>query len=146
MKTSFLAFISILFLLSCTSKTETTSEQSTSTNVPIEQLKLLNLLQDSLEMAEGIEVIVSYVEVPKHMALPVHYHPGVEYAYILEGSGEVFLEGDNKMIVKAGYAGKIPLKRVHGFTALDEGAKMVVFRVHETGQPHRILVEDPDEH
>lgn len=107
----------------------------------IQEFKIENLLRDSLELTEGIEVIMSYVEIPKATTLPFHYHPGEEFAYILEGSGELLLEDQNKIPMKAGEAGKVPLKQTHSFSTLNEGAKLLVFRVHEKGQPDRILVD-----
>lgn len=37
---------------------------------------------------------------------------------------------------------KVPLKQVHTAVTGDEGATILVFRVHEQGQPERIPVED----
>lgn len=107
----------------------------------ITELKIQNLLRDSLQLIDGIEVIISYVEVPKNTTLPFHYHPGEEFAYIIEGSGELILKDETKHKINAGEAGKVPLKKVHSFSTSDESAKLVVFRVHEKGQPDRILVE-----
>ena len=118
-------------------KTENVEQRGTI----VEKLNINNLLRDSLELAEGIEVIMSYVEVPKETTLPFHYHPGEEFAYIIEGSGQLLLKDKTQKMMKAGDAGKVPLKHVHSFSTLHEGAKMVVFRVHEKGQPDRILIE-----
>ena len=38
--------------------------------------------------------------------------------------------------------GVIPLEAEHEPRATEEGARVIVFRVHEEGQPERILVED----
>ena len=114
-------------------------EKAETVGQTIQELKVENLLRDSLELAEGIEVIMSYVEIPKATTLPFHYHPGEEFASILEGSGELLLEDQTKIPMKAGEAGKVPLKQTHSFSTLNEGARLVVFRVHEKGQPDRIL-------
>ena len=45
-----------------------------------------NLATDTLESADGLEVVTSYVELPGGMQLPRHTHPGEEFAYIIEGS------------------------------------------------------------
>ena len=137
----FSAFLIFLFA-SCGSNTESLKPEKTETvEQTIQELKIVNLLRDSLELAEGIEVIISYVEIPKATTLPYHYHPGEEFAYILEGSGELLLEDQTKIPLKAGEAGKVPLKHTHSFSTLNEGAKLVVFRVHEKGQPDRVLVD-----
>lgn len=48
--------------------------------------KLETLMKAVLEGVEGTEVIVSHVTVPPNSALPKHWHPGEEFAYVLEGS------------------------------------------------------------
>ena len=140
-----LTFFVILFLSACSSESETqpvVAGIGEALEEEIKELKIENLLRDTLELSSGIEVIMSYVEVPKATTLPYHFHPGEEFAYLLEGSGELILKDKSKSTIKAGEAGKVPLKQVHSFSTTDEGAKMVVFRVHEQGQPDRILVEE----
>ena len=107
----------------------------------IDALKIVNVLRDSLGLREGVEIVVSYIEVPKNSTLPTHFHPGEEFVYMLEGTGEVLLNKETKITIKAGDAMKVPLKNVHSFSTFDEAARAVVFRVHEKGQPDRILVE-----
>ena len=135
-------FFIALFLTGCSNNTEPAK-----TDIPeleedeITALKIDNLLRDSLELTEGVEVVMSYLEIPKNTTLPAHYHPGEEFVYMLKGSGELSLKDKSKMTVKAGEVVKVPLKHVHSFSTFDEEAKAVVFRVHEKGQPDRILVE-----
>ena len=131
----------IMFLIGCTSKTDPLNEIPETIKEEIKDLKIVNLLRDSLELTEGVEVVMSYLEIPKNTTLPTHYHPGEEFVYMLEGSGELSLQDKSKMVVKAGDVVKVPLKHVHSFSTFDEEAKAVVFRVHEKGQPDRILVE-----
>ena len=107
----------------------------------IEELKIENLLRDRLALAEDVEVIVSYLETPTNTTLPRHYHPGEEFVYILEGSGDLYVE-DEHIELSEGDLYKIPLEAVHSFSTTDEEARAVVFRVHKPGQPDRILVED----
>ena len=137
-------------LMCCTSQTPADPAASTDSEVTaqaaeekdeITQIKIESLMRDTLGLAEGIEVILSYVEVPKNSTLPYHYHPGEEYAYLLEGSGVLSLKDKSETLIKAGEAGKVPLKHVHSFHTTDESARMVVFRVHEQGQPERVLVD-----
>jgi quercetin dioxygenase-like cupin family protein len=140
-----LFFISILLLFipsSCNtpdSKAVKNSEEEH--HLPIEALKIENLFRDSVALAKDVEVIVSYLECPPNTTLPTHYHPGEEYVYILEGQGELTLQDESSMILKEGDFYKIPLERVHTFTTADSEARAVVFRLHKSGQPDRILVE-----
>jgi quercetin dioxygenase-like cupin family protein len=104
-------------------------------------VKFLNLMREELESAEDLEVVVSLVEVPPETKLPIHFHPGEEFAFVLEGSFVLWQEGKPDLRVKAGDAAKVPLKQVHTVVTDAETAKILVFRVHKKGQPERILVE-----
>jgi len=104
-------------------------------------LKLDNLMKAQLEGFQGGEIIVSRVTIPPHTSLPKHWHPGEEFAYILEGSCYLWQEGEDDILGRAGDVLKVPLKKVHTAVTKDEGVTILVFRVHETGQPERVLVE-----
>ena len=106
----------------------------------VEVLKITNLLRDSLALADNVEIVVSHLEVPPGTTLPAHYHPGEEFVYVLEGSGELYID-DQTIVLKAGDLYKVPFEKVHSFSTLEDQAKAVVFRVHREGQPDRILVE-----
>lgn len=139
----FMSFI----LLSCNSNTKQLQEEEEDKQEDIvikheiESVKIENLLRDSLELADNVEVVMSYLELPKATTLPAHYHPGEEFVYMLQGSGELSLKDKSKINVNTGDVVKIPLKHVHSFSTINEGAKAIVFRVHEKGQPDRILVD-----
>jgi quercetin dioxygenase-like cupin family protein len=141
-KLTVFAFFTAILLTACSNNNEPTiSEVPETKDDEIEALKIENLLRDSLDLTEGVEVVVSYLEVPKNTTLPTHFHPGEEFVYMLKGSGELSLKDKSKRILKTGEVFKVPLKHVHSFSTFDEEAKAIVFRVHEKGQPDRILVE-----
>src|SRR5210317_217432 len=127
--------LAISIFTSCSNEKE--SQNLESKEDVVEILKIENLLRDSLALAEGVEVVLSYIELPKNTSLPSHYHPGEEFVYIIQGSGELTLKEKSKIIIKAGQTAKVPLKHVHSFSSLNEDVKGVVFRVHEKGQPDR---------
>ena len=104
-------------------------------------LKLETLLTAELEGTKNTDVIVSRVTLPPHTTLPKHWHPGEEFAYILEGTASLWLDGKVASTVEAGSVLKVPLKKVHTAITGDEGATLLVFRVHERGQPERVIVE-----
>jgi len=137
----FVILINISYI-ACANKTEHKHSHDEEVLDEIQALQIKNLLRDSLGLQEDIEIIVSHLEVPKKTSLPTHYHPGEEFVYVLQGSGELFLDGAPKKLVKAGDVVKVPLKKIHNFSTLDEGAKAIVFRVHEKGQPDRILIDN----
>jgi quercetin dioxygenase-like cupin family protein len=103
--------------------------------------KLETLLKAVLEGVEGTEVIVSRVTIPPNTSLPKHWHPGEEFAYVLEGSVTLWQKGKKEIVGKEGDVVGVPLKQVHTAIAKDEGATVLVFRVHEQGKPERVLVE-----
>lgn len=105
------------------------------------QPKLETLLSAQLEGAVGTEVIVSRVTLGANTALPKHWHPGEEFAYILEGSVVLWQKGKDDVIGHAGEVIKVPLKQIHTAMTRDEGATILVFRVHEQGQPERVAAE-----
>jgi len=104
-------------------------------------LNLENLLKAELEGFEGGEVIVSRVTIPPNTSLPKHWHPGEEFAYILEGSCYLWQDGKEDTFGTAGDVMMVPLKQVHTAFTKDESATLLVFRVHEKGQPERIPVD-----
>ena len=105
------------------------------------ELKLETLLKAQLEGFDGGEIIVSRVSLPPHTSLPKHWHPGEEFAYIIEGSVTLWQDGKEDIVGKAGDVVKVPLKQVHTAITQDEGATILVFRVHEQGKPERVPVE-----
>ena len=104
--------------------------------------KLETLLKTVLDGVDGTEVIVSRVTIPPNTSLPKHWHPGEEFAYILEGSATLWQKGKDDIVGNAGDVVRVPLKQVHTAITKDEGATILVFRVHEQGKPERVLVED----
>jgi len=104
------------------------------------QIMFADLLTSQLEGAPGTEVIVSITTVPPNTTLPKHWHPGEEFAYILEGSIVLWQEGKPDEIYRKGDVGKVPLKQVHTVATKEESATILVFRIHESDQPGRVLV------
>jgi quercetin dioxygenase-like cupin family protein len=100
--------------------------------------KLENLLKTELVGAPGTEVIVSRVEIPANTSLPKHWHPGEEFAYVLEGSVTLWQEGRADTVLVEGQTGMIPLKQVHTAKTGDRDVTLLVFRVHAKGQPERV--------
>ena len=105
------------------------------------ELVLETLLSTQLEGVEGTEVIVSRIVMPPNTILPRHWHPGEEFAYVLEGSTILRRDGKPDLTARKGELVKIPLKEIHSAATTDQGATILVFRVHEHGKPERILID-----
>jgi quercetin dioxygenase-like cupin family protein len=105
------------------------------------ELMLETLLSTQLEGVEGTEVIVSRVVMPPNTALPRHWHPGEEFAYVLEGSTILRRDGKPDLTALKGDIVRISLKEIHSAVTTDQGATILVFRVHEHGKPERVLVD-----
>lgn len=106
-----------------------------------QKLVLENLLKTELEGVDGTEVVVSHVTIPPNTTLPKHWHPGEEFAYVLDGSVTLWQKGKPDTTVSEGEVGKVPLKQIHTAKTGDEGVTLVIFRVHESGEPERVLAE-----
>ena len=100
-----------------------------------------NLLRESIAGVEGKEVIVSRVSFPPHTELPWHWHPGEEFFYVIEGSVTLRQRGEADLTAAQGGAQKISPQVIHTGRTGEQGAELVIFRVHATGEPERYLVD-----
>lgn len=104
-------------------------------------MNMQDLIRTELAGADDLEVVMNVVELPAGAKLPVHTHPGEEFAYVMEGSLMFWEEGKDEFEVTAGEAAVVHEGVVHSIRTVDEGCKLVVFRVHAVGQPERTLVD-----
>lgn len=102
------------------------------------------ILRAPLTVADGLEIIISDVIIPPNEATPRHYHPGEEFVYVIEGSVVHVEEEKPEFILKAGETITLAPEVEHAPRGTEEGARVIVFRVHTEGQPERILIEEED--
>ena len=100
-----------------------------------------NLLREPILGVEGKEIIVSRVSFPPHTELPWHWHPGEEFFYVIEGSVTLKRRGQDDTPTAAGDAQKIAPEVIHTGQTGEQGAELVIFRVHASGEPERHLVD-----
>jgi len=84
----------------------------------------------------GREAVVARVEIEPGAIAGRHTHPGDEIAYVMEGEGELLVDGRPPRHVRAGDAFVIPAGTVHD--ARNSGAatlRVVGVYVVEKGQP-----------
>jgi quercetin dioxygenase-like cupin family protein len=91
--------------------------------------------------ASNLEVVMGLIERPGKSISAKHYHPGGEFGFVLEGEITVATEGEPEVILKAGASFYQPPGEWHVVGTPAEGAKTVVFRVLEKGQPMVVAVE-----
>ena len=100
-----------------------------------------NLLRATIGGIEGKEVIVSRVSFPRRIELTWHWHPGEEFVYVIEGSVTLKRRGQPDVVVVRGDSQKIAPGLIHSGESGEEGAELVIFRVHASGEPERYLVD-----
>lgn len=143
MRKSILAAVALVGLLAMSQSTvsgynDSPGDKSSGESGPV----LETLLKTVLEGVSSTEVIVSRVRIPPNTSLPKHWHPGEEFAYVLEGSATLWQKGKADIVCNQGDVIKVPLKQVHTAITKEEGVTILVFRVHEQGKPERVPVED----
>ena len=107
----------------------------------VPEVVLESLLSAQLEGVDGTEVIVSRVVLPPNTSLHKHWHPGEEFVYVLEGSVILHRDGKDDITLSEGEVGKVALKEIHSAESTEQGTRALVFRVHEHGQPERVIVD-----
>lgn len=84
----------------------------------------------------GREAVVAKVELDEGVAAGRHSHPGDEISYVLEGEGELLIEGEDPRRVKAGESFVIPAGTVHDAVNTGKGTmKLVGVYVVDKGKP-----------
>ncbi len=84
----------------------------------------------------GREAVVARVEVDHGASSGRHSHPGDEISYVLEGEGELRIDGEDPRRVKAGESFVIPAGTVHDAVNTGTGTfKLVGVFVVEKGKP-----------
>ncbi|RFP19041.1 MULTISPECIES: cupin domain-containing protein [unclassified Duganella] len=84
----------------------------------------------------GREAVVARVELDAGATAGRHSHPGDEISYVMEGEGELRIDGEDPRRVKAGEAFVIPAGTVHDAINVGKGPlKLVGVYVVEKGKP-----------
>jgi len=84
----------------------------------------------------GREAVVAKVELDEGVAAGRHSHPGDEISYVLEGEGELLIDGEDPRRVKAGESFVIPAGTVHDAVNTGKGTmKLVGVFVVDKGKP-----------
>lgn len=101
------------------------------------------LLRESLSGLADQEVIVNEVAIPPNTELPWHSHPGTEIFYVLSGSIVLMQRDQADIQSQEGEVRMIQRGVIHSGKTAEEGASLLIVRVHDAGQPERILAAEP---
>jgi quercetin dioxygenase-like cupin family protein len=94
------------------------------------------IVQQADVSVPGREAVVARLEVAPGIAVGRHTHPGDEITYVLEGEGELLIDGQPSRKLKAGDAFVIPAGVVHdGRNTGNAAMKLVAVYVVEKGKP-----------
>jgi len=95
------------------------------------------LLTTALEGTDGLEVNILAIEAGPGFQTERHLHPGHVFVYVVEGSVEIDVDGQEPVTISAGEAVyEMPNQPMIGRNAsATEGARIVVFQVGKTGDP-----------
>ena len=99
------------------------------------------LLRQSVDGVPTKEVIVNQVTIPPHTELPWHWHPGEEIFYVIEGAVTLAQRGKPDLLNTAGEVNTIAPGVIHTGRTGKKGATLVIFRIHDKGQPERVVVD-----
>lgn len=94
------------------------------------------VLQKTDVSVPGREAVVARVELDAGVAAGRHSHPGDEISYVLEGEGELLIDGEDPRRVKAGESFVIPAGTIHDAVNTGKSTmKLVGVYVVEKGKP-----------
>ena len=102
-----------------------------------QEVKRTELMRTGLEGIEGKEGVVYVADLAPGAVVGKHYHPGNDFAYILEGSVILEREGEPPITFGPGQVFHNVPKRVHSVknASTTDGAKLLIFQLPEKGQP-----------
>ena len=104
-------------------------------------IKRTDALRHDLD-TPGREVVLVRVDIPPGVLAARHSHPGVEIAYVLEGSLEYQFDGKPPVMLKAGDALFIPAGTIHSAKNVGSGngVELATYIV-EKGKPLVVLAK-----
>ncbi len=105
-----------------------------------EPMKRTVLLMTDLAGMEGKEAILALAEIAPGAATGKHTHPGYEFAYVLEGSGSLEIEGKPSIPLKTGAAIYQPPMQVHRGVNNSPTAPLKIFSVYIVEKGHPLAV------
>ena len=105
-------------------------------------VKVTEIYKADLVTSEGREGSVFLAELAPGANVGKHYHPGDAFAYILDGTMVLEIEGKDSVTLKPGQSGSLPPRVVHDDRNGSQTAplKFLVFHVAKKGEPLAVTV------
>jgi quercetin dioxygenase-like cupin family protein len=107
------------------------------------QITRTEILRKPMSGMEGKEVVVFLADVPPGGVAGVHYHPGDEAIYMLQGALTFEPDQEKPFELKAGEITFNPAKHIHKAKNMSatESAKVLNCMIAEKGQPLAVTVQ-----
>jgi len=84
----------------------------------------------------GREAVIAHVEIAPGASVGRHTHPGEEISYIIEGEGELLIQGQPALKIKAGDGFVVPNGAIHdAHNTGTQPLKLAAVYVVEKGKP-----------
>ncbi len=84
----------------------------------------------------GREAVIAHVEIAPGASAGRHTHPGEEISYVMEGEGEVLIQGQPTLKIKAGDGFVVPNGAIHdAHNTGTQPLKLAAVYVVEKGKP-----------
>ena len=84
----------------------------------------------------GREAVIAHVEIAPGASAGRHTHPGEEISYVIEGEGEVLIQGEPALKIKAGDGFVVPNGAIHdAHNTGTQPLKLAAVYVVEKGKP-----------
>jgi quercetin dioxygenase-like cupin family protein len=112
-------------------------------NAMQQHVKVAELYKADLVTSDGKEASMFLAELGPGANMGKHYHPGDAFAYILDGTMLLEIEGGKSVTLKAGQSGSLPPRTVHDDKNASQTAslKFLVFHVAKKGDPLAVPVQ-----
>ena len=96
---------------------------------------LLKVLQQMDGPVSGYMTVIVEIEVAAGTLVARHIHPGIESTYVMEGGGELMIEGQPSRVLKPGDAFQVPSCVAHSVQLGNQKTKVCSTLVVEKGKP-----------
>ena len=84
----------------------------------------------------GREAVIAHVEIAPGASAGRHTHPGEEITYVMEGEGEILIQGQPALKIKAGDGFVVPNGAIHdAHNTGTQPLKLAAIYVVEKGKP-----------